>query len=331
MSKPRGQWWEITYEPSAPAFQAFKLRKESLNGHTGLHEQEVSTDKRTRALNTDRRDFRRCDFNHFELADASFANCQFEEIRFVKATFENVKFSRCDFTTCHFLNVSFTNCQFIGCTFSNISASAEHVHFDRTSINAEHFIAALRTNLDHIPNGTSRPLNLHFFRHARAKIARELYISVRDEPDIDLSFSANKVHERALHRGRIASAIWKPQGKRLVSAGWKSRLVLFPLRTVGYAIVEAAGFLTDWGRSPSRSLLFLALNVAAFAALYYQQANTDLNQAILRSLDCSLVFGYTKHGSTTDAGASWTTFCNAFFGLCWYALLIPTLSRRVLR
>ena len=62
------------------------------------------------------------------------------------------------------------------------------------------------------------------------------------------------------------------------------------------------------------------------------QENAELAEAALRSLDCSLVFGYTKYASSRQQRLlDYLTLANAFAGLYWYALFVPALSKRLFR
>ena len=96
--------------------------------------------------------------------------------------------------------------------------------------------------------------------------------------------------------------------------------------------IETAGFLTDWGQSPMRSVWLLIGAITVFTLLYCFAFGEDFMHALLRSLDCSLVFGYTKYAaSPQQLLLNYVTFANAFAGLCWYALFVPALSKRLFR
>lgn len=326
----RGNFWEVTYKEAVAVFESLPLEKTAdLATAIGV---VVTADPPKRAVNLKKRRFEICDFNHFTLQDSSFDDCTFVDCRFIKSDFDGVKFSRCQFETCHFLNVKFRKCQFIDCTFLNISASAEGVLLVETAISATSFIGALVTNLAALPQGVNK--NYQEYRHlgTKVKIARAIFISVRDQPELDQLFDANRCFEIALQRRRIADACWMDNGKRLVQRNWLYRTVVRPIRFSALGILQTAGFLTNWGRSPFRSLAFLAAAFVVFSGVYYLAFGEDCSAATLRALDCTFVFGYTKYAAEGPTRAiDWIMFLNAFAGFCWYALLIPALSKRLFR
>jgi uncharacterized protein YjbI with pentapeptide repeats len=331
--RPRGNFWEITYREDIPAFEPWPLSKETdLATETGKTNVEVTAAPGTRAVNLKEKRFQTCDFNHFALEDSSFADCTFVDCRFVKSDFDSVKFSRCQFETCHFLNVKFRKCQFIDCTFSNISASAEHLLFVESGISAAAFIDALVTNLAALPPDVTKDFQEYRHLSTKAKIARAIFISVRDEPELDQLFDANRCFEIALQRKKIAEAYWTTNDRQIVKRKRLYRATVWPIRLAALRIMQMAGFLTNWGRSPFRSVWFLVAAFIAFSSVYYFAFGKDFSAATLRALDCTFVFGYTRYAAGGQTGAiDLIMFLNTFAGFCWYALLVPALSKRLFR
>jgi uncharacterized protein YjbI with pentapeptide repeats len=332
-TRPRGRFWESTFKKHVPDFVSWCLEKDAdLATETGKINVVVTAEEGTRAVNLSKKHFETCDFNHFTLEDSSFADCSFVDCRFVKSDFDTVKFSRCRFDTCHFLNVQFWKCRFIDCTFSNISASAEHLLFSESSISASAFIDALVTNTTALPEGKSTSYQEHRFLSTKVKIARAIFISVRDEPELDQLFDANRCFELALQRKKIDDAYWTTVDGQLVKRNRFFRSIVWPVRLAALGVIRSAGFLTNWGRSPLRSLWVLGSAVGGFFLIYHFAFGIDLQAAFLRALDCSFVFGYTRYAAGTPTGClDWIMFVNAFVGFCWYALLIPALSKRLFR
>jgi Pentapeptide repeats (9 copies) len=331
--RSRGNYWEITYKKQLPAFQSWSLTKATdLATETGKTQVEVTAEKGTRAVNLSNKRFETCDFNHFTLDDSSFSDCTFFDCRFVKGDFGNVKFSRCRFEACHFLNVRFWQCQFLACTFSKISASAEHLHFLESSISAAAFVDALVTNLDALPEGADKHYQEYRLMSAKAKIARGIFVSVRDEPELDQLFDADRCFEIALQRKQIEDAYWTTNGQQLVKRSLLYRYTVWPFRVAALGIIRTAGFFTDWGRSPIKSLWFLFAAIVVFSAVYRLAFEQDLGAAAMRALDCTFVFGYTRYVVGAQPGViDCVMFLNAFAGFCRYALLIPALSKRLFR
>jgi hypothetical protein len=331
--EPRGNFWEITYKEEIARFESWPLDKDPrLSTVTGKTNVLVTAKPGTRAVNLSEKEFQTCDFNHFTLEASSFSECRFVDCRFIKSNFNGVKFSRCHFERCHFLNVRFDRSQFLDCTFTRISASAEHLVFSETAIAASAFVDALETNLAALPKNITAEYQKHRLLGAKAKIARGIFISVRNEPELDLLFDANRSFEIALRRKDIAESYWTTAGKQLVRRGVWSRYVLRWTGVASLAITKIAGSLTNWGRSPFRSVWLLFSAFIVFSAIYCFSFDQALLPAMLRALDCAFVFGYTKYASPKKAEAiDIVMFLNAFTGFCWYALFIPALSKRLFR
>lgn len=329
----RGNFWEITYKEDTPPFKPWLLEKTADLAHDkGKTEVEVTADPLTRAVNLKKKDFETCDFNHFTLSDSSFNECKFVDCRFVKSNFNHVKFSKCHFEACHFLNVRFQNCQFLECTFSNISASAEQLLFVGSSISAGAFVDALITNLRVLPTGKTRHYQEYRLLSTKAKIARGILVSVRDEPELDQLFDANRCFEIARQRKKLKDAYWKDDDGQLVKRNLLYRSTVWPIRLAGLQIIQAAGFLTNWGLSPLRSVWLLVASVLMFSGTYQVGFGQHFGAATLRALDCAFVFGYTRYTAAEQTG--WihlVMFLNAFAGFCWYALFVPALSKRLFR
>jgi hypothetical protein len=188
------------------------------------------------------------------------------------------------------------------------------------------------TNLAALPKEVTEEYQKHRFLGAKAKIARGIFISVRNEPELDLLFDANRSFEIALRRKDIAESYWTATDKQLVRRSLWSRSGLRWSRIASLGIMKMAGFLTNWGRSPFRSVWLLFSAFVVFSVIYCFSFDQDLAPAMLRALDCSFVFGYTKYASLTKAEAiDYVMLLKAFSGFCWYALFIPALSKRLFR
>jgi len=333
----RGNFWEVTYQEDSPPLECWTLAKaDDLKTDIGKTHVTIVTprDTETRAVNLYDKQFNACDFNHFRLGDSTFKNCTFVNCRFVKSGFKNVKFSGCRFETCHFLNVTFENCQFLTCGFSNISASAVHLLFSETSISARAFVDALTTNVKALPNGVTELYQFYRLLSDKVKIARGVFVSVRNEPELDLLFDANRSFELALRRKRVMDAYWFDNQGQLSKRSLVYRSTVWPIRVGSLWLTQAAGFLTDWGRSPMRSLWLLAGTILLFFGVYYFAFGQNFPTSVLRAADCAFVFGYTKYSPSPGAqvrAIDLIMFLNTLGGFCWYALFIPALSKRLFR
>jgi hypothetical protein len=149
--------------------------------------------------------------------------------------------------------------------------------------------------------------NYQEYRHlaAKAKIARSIFLSVRDEPELDQLFDANRCFEIVLQRVQIADAYWTTSGHRLVKRSPLRRFTIWPLRIATLAIIRTAGFFTDWGRSPSKSVWFLLGAMLAFSAVYRFGFEEGMGSAVMRALNCTFVFGYTRYAAGPSYSQIW--------------------------
>jgi hypothetical protein len=329
----RGNYWEVTFQTLDRAFPNWILGKDALPRETGKTGVQISTSVATRAVNLAKKTFDTCDVNHFDLKDSSFKGCSFINCRFIKANFEGVKFSGCRFEKCHFLNVHFVRCQFIGCSFDGISASGEQLYFSETSLSAQKFVGALVTNLTALPQATTEDVQKFRLLGTKTKVAGAIFRSVKEQPDIDQFFDATQTFELAVQRQQVSEARWFVDAGKLRAQTWSSRFIRWPARMVALGLIRAAGFLTDWGRTPAKSAWLLAFAVAFFTAIYAFAFEQSIPVALLRALDNTFVFGYTPaYPSLNKVTAfDFVAFANALTGFCWYALLIPAISKRMFR
>ena len=332
--RPRGRYWEVTYQKASPALDTWKLTKRALDEEkaSGKDKVEVNAEPGTRGVNLKAKHFETCDFNHFTLDDSSFYECTFVNCLFVKSDLNHVKFSKCRFDTCHFLNVKFQNCQFLDCEFANISASAEQVYFISCSLLAGKFVDALSTNLSALPENTNASYQRYRLRKTKAKIAGRILIGLRDEPEPNILGDANRTFEIALQHRQIAEARWIDDGKKLVDQNYWNQFVVVPFRKAELEVMRIAGFFTDWGSSPVKSGWFLLGAFVLFWAAYWLAFGQNLGDAALRALDCTFVFGYGSYPRGLKIQwIDWVMFLNALAGLWWYGLFVPALTKRIFR
>ena len=244
-----------------------------------------------------------------------------------------MKFSGCRFDGCHFLNVHFVRSQLIGCSFAKISASGEQLYFDETSISSQRFVDALETNVTALPAGTTEELQKFRLLATKTKVAGAIFRSVKDQPDLDQFFDATKTFELATQRQQVAEAQWMTDAGKLRPQSRWSRYVRWPARVLGLWLLRSAGYLTDWGRSPAKSAWLLAFAVVFFTGVYALAFGQSIGVAVLRALDNTFVFGYTPTYQSLNQVAlfDFAAFANAFTGFCWYALIIPAITKRMFR
>ena len=148
-------------------------------------------------------------------------------------------------------------CQFLAtCKFIKITASAELFRIESTAISASSFLGALTTNLGHLPSNVSKEYQLYRLHKTREKLAKLIFDSTKDEPDIDFYFEAYKELTLAMLRAKVERNRYNfrhSEPKR--SNPLKFFVSSLPARLELLAIA-LSGWFSDWGRSLVRPMLF---------------------------------------------------------------------------
>lgn len=327
----------MTYDPDWDGPQELASFRD-LDGSSGLVDRRIGfQDGKPVTLrwrtSGPKRFFQRCDVAEF-VKDSLVSNCTFDRCRFYGSRWEDVKFSNCVFESCDFSGVNFLRCYFVSdCAFRNNSASAELFRIDDTAISSAAFIRGLSTNLKHAPNVAYQK---HRFVGTRQKIAKALFSATRNEPDVNYYFEAYEQVVRCSLEQRV-------EQHRFRSAADVRPVLQFvfmsaPAR-VERLIVLLSGWLTEWGRSLLRPFGFFTATVLLFTAVYLSTDTSSGVSALARFADCvvkalniTLVAGYTAHfDPRATVIQKLVVVTNVVVGIFWYSLIVPVLSRRVLR
>jgi hypothetical protein len=339
---PRGKFWEVTYDPDwkGPLPTAHLTK---LDGSSGLIAQEIVAEGGKPAQvrwrkQDEERHFQRCDFT-LHVKDSHVSSCRFTGCRFAGSVWENVKFSNCEFESCDFSNVVFRGCQFVaGCRFCRNSASAELFRIENTAISATAFLSSLETNLKHV---AEQDLEYQRYRFVgtKEKIAKAVYDATRNEADLNFYFEAYEQLTRCALKSRIEMHRFAGGSKE--RRRWPASFLVLSLPArFEQAIIESSGWLTDWGRSILRSCAFFTVVTVLFAALYaviehgltLAMWKKNVVDSLIEAANVTLVVGYGSHFKP-DASLllRFLWLFNVILGLFWYSLIIPVVSRRVLR
>jgi len=284
------------------------------------------------------RRFQQCDFV-LVLEDSFVCDCTFSQCRFKGSAWRNVKFSKCAFINCDFSGITLTRCRFLSdCTFRGNSASAELFRIEETAISASAFISALRTNINYLPHDITPEYQQNRFLGTKQKIAMALFSATRNEPDLEYYDQAFEQLVRCTLDYKVEQHrfdhITKDQTSRL-----RFHVRSFPARVERF-VVQASAWLTSWGRSVFRPCLFLVIVVLAFAGAYASLGHGDgcvgawavVRSSVVEAINVTLVAGYTAYFHSTASFLDRVVWVmNLVLGLFWYSLIIPVLSRRILR
>jgi hypothetical protein len=226
------------------------------------------------------------------------------------------------------------------CRFASISASAELFRITETAISATSFLGALTTNLAHLPKKVSAEYQRHRLVGTKEKLAKLIYDSTKNEPDVDFYFEAYKELMLAIldekvekHRYRVLATGPKK------SNSFKFILMSFPAR-VEREIIRLSGWFSDWGRSLVRPMVFFITAVIVFSLVYYglgfrcsaNRVPEQLLRSFIEAMNVTLVAGFTAHFSVSqDLSVQLVQVTNLLVGIFWYSLIVPAVTRKVLR
>lgn len=336
---PRGNKWELHYDPDASP-NSLVGYLDDLKNSTGHQDYVIKSreNNASRDLHIRAKTFVNCDFKLENISFSSFTNVRFEGCSFT-GTWQDVKFSGCTFLRCHLAPVKFIHCAFMpDCLFTSFSTSAELFTISGTTISATPFLKGCLPNTRGLDDAKA---NYQLYRHhgTKAKIAQAVLLSTKDEPDLDLYFEAYREAAKLNLAWKIKEALHVEtrEGDKVnvsVRTGLSS-LHALPAR-VEYWSVVGSGWLTDWGRQVFRALAFFLIVNCVFTVIYLFDPSLPVPgsviAAILRSLEISLVAGYDTHRKAESISFwEFLKFLNVIVGLYWYSLLLPTITRRLLR
>ena len=246
-----------------------------------------------------------------------------------------MKFTGCKFRRCSFSTARFEDVQFIDCTWQEIGISSGEMHFKGVLItNPEEFVASAYTNLDRdtlAQRSTTPEHQKYRLEGTKAKVARTILSNLQGLYDDRAYYRSVKTYARQTLISRIADSSYLANHERIglrkiwhIGAASALRLEL--------TVLTLSGQVNEWGRSIGRALMVGFAIVVAFWIIYWLLGAHSPGSNLLASVEITLLFGYTKYASiASDLRLQVLECVNAFFGLWWYAVLVPTIVNRISR
>lgn len=273
-----------------------------------------------------------CDFfGDFTSLDVSFQKCTFTRCDFGGTVWKGAKFSNCTFERCSLTMTEFQSCQFYNCNWSKITMSGNEMRLIDTLINnPRKFIASAYTNIDfEVLEKNKKSVSYQKMRleNTKAKVARSIYLSAEGRGDEKAYYEGLRTYINQSNWARVREAFYNLSGRKDVFVNG----VRVAGGMIEFLIINLSGFINAWGRSIVRPA-FIGLAVMLGFGLLYGFLSGNYYQGILQGFDITFLVGYTKHAmvdkSLTDQALYAT---NAFLGLWWYAILVPTVINRLSR
>ncbi|MDH1692593.1 pentapeptide repeat-containing protein [Pseudomonas sp. GD03766] len=335
-NKRTSNYWDVLYKPGGKAItERYDWNIEHNNGPRNSICGGASKLKLVEAK------FSNCDFEG-GFSKMTFTDCTFKDCDFA-STWRYIKFNGCVFESCSFSMSTFSNCKFSGCSWKDISVSGSETKFEWTVIdNPRQFMAATFVNLDEntLKNFNKTPSYQKFrHEHTKSKISKRLYENSKQSSDESIYYECVRLHLTQSLDSKIYAVkhqIESGGGGAIKNAYLKCKSMVF---SAEQAIISISGWINGWGGSLVRPAALGVFLILLFAVLYsfFETAAVDAKsvlhgypKAVVMAMDITLLFGYTKHISTsTEAVTQFIAIANAVLGLWWYAIFVPTVINRI--
>jgi uncharacterized protein YjbI with pentapeptide repeats len=282
--------------------------------------------------------FDECDFNgeftsEISKHEISFGKCKFTKCDFGGSVWKGVKFSECKFERCSFTMAEFQDCIFYECKWSDITLSGTETKMPNTLVsNPAKFIGAAYTNLDKSllqRNSTTPRYQKMRLEGTKAKFSRILLKNAESHGDDDAYYGAVQTYLNQSLKSKIQKSMYEfIHGKGFFGHGMNFFAAYFEL-----LLLNISGFVNCWGKSIARPAIIGILMTFVFG-LVYGFISKDYQRGLVQGFDITFLVGYTKYAGTLNQNPIHIELLygiNAFFGLWWYAVLVPTLINRISR
>ncbi|CAN0622107.1 conserved membrane protein of unknown function [Burkholderia multivorans] len=276
--------------------------------------------------------FTDCDFEG-KFVNVIFKNCTFIGCDFGSCAWENAKFSNCIFKKCSLTVCTFAQSQFIGCEWDKIGISGTETKFFDTSVsNPLEFISAGYTNTDPgvlAQNNKDATYQLMRLEETKTKVARLILSNNERSGDDGTYYKSIEAYLRQIIKSKLSNCKYSIKNRVKL---W----VNIPALLIFYAesfFLRISGAVNNWGASVARPALVGIFIGFVFTFWYrYFGMTPSLKVAAMKSFDVTLLFGYTKHAQIGNCFFEQISYAaNAFFGLWWYAIFVPTIINRISR
>lgn len=280
--------------------------------------------------------FHYCDFegefvSNVSEGEITFAKCDFSSCDFGGTVWSGVKFNKCRFEKCSFTLSEFENCNFIDCKWEKISLSGTETKLPNTLVsNPNDFINAAYTNLDKIiltNNNTTPAYQKMRLESTKATFSRTLLKNAESHGNEDAFYNALKTHLNQSLKSRSRKSAFEVRQGKNITTNTLSLLAAW----LEIILINITGTLNSWGKSIARPAV-IGLLLTTFFGILYGFIDNDYKMGLIKGFDLTFLVGYTKHSDKTDPlGMQALYAVNAFFGLWWYAVLVPTIINRISR
>jgi hypothetical protein len=262
-----------------------------------------------------------------------FENCTFFMCSFRTTNFSNIKFTSCTFDRTTFSMASFKNCQFRNCIYKEIGISGNTTSFEDVYIDAEKLLSSIYLCKDKAllkERKTNRLYQKMRLMKTKSVVANNVLSMKPVKADIDMLIKGIRTSRKYESTSKLEESFYN-----LVRGEKKAKLknlfnALFYFLEI--PIIFYFGWLSGWGQKVGKAILIGLITTIIFAFLYtvFLVPQISFSEALLRSIEYLLLFGYTKYYFIeSNTIGNTLIFLNAIIGMLWYAALIPSVINKL--
>lgn len=284
--------------------------------------------------------FTNCDFKGKSCTFFLFKNCNFKFCDFGLSTFRKAKFTNCTFEKTSFTQATFFDCEFRDCKFKEIGVSGNSTILEKTLItNPRDFIRSAFTNTENLPKGKTKIEQKAKLEETKSTISRIILYNLSKEGSERTFYEAIKANNIQESKSKIWMSCFNiynsaKNSKKVYKKSWE--IIANALSLTGgiidIAILYIFGSINSWGASLARPAIFGFLVALCYAQAYQMILQIDLQDALRRSIEIMLLFGYTSYSSKESTyPLTALMLSNALLGVAWYVVMVPTIVNKLTR
>lgn len=342
-------WWEPIYAPDTPEFKNHSWKFEFTDSAKNSIFLATSLPDDGSINRFDDITFNCCDFKGdfaAKLANRAikFNNCVFKSCDFGGTIWKNAFFTKCKFIRTSFTLSTFEECEFRDCSFIEISFSGNRTSIPGTLItNPKSFLYAAKAFLDHLPTDVSARYQEAKLIETQSNLSRILLSNLSKEGSEATYYEAVQASTLLAAKARHIPTLLKAYGSHK-KLSWDKVTLKKSILLIWASIYWVSGFceslimrflglLNGWGGSIFRTLILGLCLLVMFTLVNTWCFNQDYINGFIRAFEVFFLFGYTNYtgGINTSEYERIFLLINAFTGILWYVINVPTVVNKLTR
>lgn len=342
LEKRKNNWWEPIFNKDVAPFKQHDW--DFSHSNSAKNSSFKFDEERTPRVIKDK-EFDCCDFEgDFTKSNIKFIGCTFLKCDFGNSRWLSASFRKCDFKETSFTLSTFEECEFRECTYENISYSGNRTLIPGTLItNPLAFLCAAGLFVENLPDHVSVPYQKLRLVETMSTMSRVVLANLRREGSEVSYYEAVKATTLLAAKARHVPVVQKMYGTTQ-KLKWKNRVcanlfgaakasLFFSSGYIEVYLLQILGFMNAWGGSIIRTLIFGVGLVAVFWMVHVFAFKKDYLEAFVQAFETFFLFGYTNFTNDLpeNTGERLIFMLNAFLGIVWYVINVPTVVNKITR